>query len=357
MKTYKMLFELKDKQIEEIRFAPKILVLLFRPNVGRGLMKVGVLHIDTGEVLMEFVLKLKIGSVFDFIEVFNLHIIMKYRDENMGYLNIRKEELKIVPYSKEFSPLSFLFLNNKVHFIALFKTHLEMWGFDGGSLERQRSLFLPVEEGVPMNLEVSCIHLSKSCKYMFLYSSEGGEHHRRSTLSRMQTKGEFFGGGDTHTTSTSHSHCPMMITPHSPTSPIAPPMTPMTPITQMTHMEELTPPRVPFREITNIEKSKSKKLKCIESEYVGFGVYGRIPLARVKGIIYAIETQTLSLMNGLIGNLYKFPQLKENNRAVNPFHQIIGEVKVFSFDEESTALYSANLNGHILIWLPSLDST
>ncbi|KAJ0978281.1 hypothetical protein J5N97_013755 [Dioscorea zingiberensis] len=90
-KNYSFLYSISDKNVQEIKISPGIMLLIFQRTPGYVPLK--ILSIEDGTVLKSFNHLLHCNKKVDFIEQFNEKLLVKQENENLQILDVRNLEL------------------------------------------------------------------------------------------------------------------------------------------------------------------------------------------------------------------------------------------------------------------------
>ncbi|XP_029129547.1 uncharacterized protein LOC109810085 isoform X3 [Cajanus cajan] len=91
LKNYTMLYSISDKNVQEIKISPGIMLLIFSKASSHVPLK--ILSIEDGTVLKSFNHLLYRNKKVDFIEQFNEKLLVKQENENLQILDVRTFEL------------------------------------------------------------------------------------------------------------------------------------------------------------------------------------------------------------------------------------------------------------------------
>lgn len=129
LKNYTMLYSISEKNIEEIKISPGIMLLIFARS--SGFIPLKILSIDDGTVLKSFDQPLHRTKKVDFIEQFNEKLLIKQENENLQILDIRNFELKQVSKTDFLTPAAFIFLYENQLFLTFRDRTVAVWNFRG----------------------------------------------------------------------------------------------------------------------------------------------------------------------------------------------------------------------------------
>ncbi|XP_047306991.1 uncharacterized protein LOC124910402 [Impatiens glandulifera] len=128
LKNYSMLYSISDKNVQEIKISPGIMLLIFKAS---GHVPLKILSIEDGTVLKSFNHLLHRNKNVDFIEQFNEKLLVKQEDENLQILDVRNSELTEVSKAKFKTPSAFIFLYENQLFLTFRDSTVAVWNFRG----------------------------------------------------------------------------------------------------------------------------------------------------------------------------------------------------------------------------------
>lgn len=129
LKNYTPLYSIADKDVEEIKISPGIMLLIFGRAEGHVPLK--ILSIEDGKVLKEFNHLLHRNKKVDFIEQFNEKLLVKQDNENLQILDVRNAEVKEVGRTEFLTPSAFIFLYENQLFLTFRNRTVSVWNFRG----------------------------------------------------------------------------------------------------------------------------------------------------------------------------------------------------------------------------------
>jgi WD40 repeat protein len=129
LKNYTMLYSILDKNVQEIKISPGIMLLIFSKASGHVPLK--ILSIEDGTVLKSFNHLLHRKKKVDFIEQFNEKLLVKQENENLQILDVRTFELKEVNRTEFLTPSAFIFLYENQLFLTFRNRTVAVWNFRG----------------------------------------------------------------------------------------------------------------------------------------------------------------------------------------------------------------------------------
>ncbi|XP_047316157.1 uncharacterized protein LOC124919846 isoform X2 [Impatiens glandulifera] len=129
LKNYLMLYSISDKNIQEIKISPGIMLLIF--NKASGHVPLKILSIEDGTVLKTFNHLLHRSKNVDFIEQFNEKLLVKQKNENLQILDVRNSKLTEVSQTEFMTPSAFIFLYENQLFLTFRERTVTVWNFRG----------------------------------------------------------------------------------------------------------------------------------------------------------------------------------------------------------------------------------
>ncbi|KAK7301032.1 hypothetical protein RJT34_11887 [Clitoria ternatea] len=129
LKNYTMLYSISDKNVQEIKISPGIMLLIFAKSSSHVPLK--ILSIEDGTVLKSFNHLLHRNKKVDFIEQFNEKLLVKQENENLQILDVRTFELTEVSRSEFMTPSAFIFLYENQLFLTFRNRTVAVWNFRG----------------------------------------------------------------------------------------------------------------------------------------------------------------------------------------------------------------------------------
>ncbi|KAK4746213.1 hypothetical protein SAY87_012525 [Trapa incisa] len=129
LKNYTMLYSISDKNVEEIKISPGIMLLIYAKASSHVPLK--ILSIEDGTVLKSFNHLLHRNKKVDFIEQFNEKLLVKQENENLQILDVRNFELTEVSRTEFMTPSAFIFLYENQLFLTFRNRTVAVWNFRG----------------------------------------------------------------------------------------------------------------------------------------------------------------------------------------------------------------------------------
>ncbi|XP_020574279.1 uncharacterized protein LOC110020497 [Phalaenopsis equestris] len=129
LKNYSFLYSISDKNVQEIKISPGIMLLICRRSPGFVPLK--ILSIEDGTVLKSFNHLLHRNKKVDFIEQFNEKLLVKQENENLQILDVRNSELTEVGKTQFVTPSAFIFLYENHLFLTFRNRTVAVWNFRG----------------------------------------------------------------------------------------------------------------------------------------------------------------------------------------------------------------------------------
>ncbi|XP_047323083.1 uncharacterized protein LOC124926819 [Impatiens glandulifera] len=128
LKNYTMLYSISDKNVQEIKISPGIMLLIFKAS---SHVPLKILSIEDGTVLKTFNHLLHRNKKVDFIEQFNEKLLVKQDNENLQILDVRNSELTEVSSTEFMTPSAFIFLYENQLFLTFRNRTVAVWNFRG----------------------------------------------------------------------------------------------------------------------------------------------------------------------------------------------------------------------------------
>ncbi|WJX82385.1 hypothetical protein P8452_65153 [Trifolium repens] len=129
LKNYTMLYSISDRNVQEIKISPGIMLLIF--NRATGHIPLKIISIEDGTVLKAFNHLLHRNKKVDFIEQFNEKLLVKQENENLQILDVRSFELMEVSRTEFMTPSAFIFLYENQLFLTFRNRTVSVWNFRG----------------------------------------------------------------------------------------------------------------------------------------------------------------------------------------------------------------------------------
>eukprot|EP00262_Sarcandra_glabra_P005995 TRINITY_DN1797_c0_g1_i1.p1 TRINITY_DN1797_c0_g1~~TRINITY_DN1797_c0_g1_i1.p1 ORF type:complete len:475 (+),score=55.71 TRINITY_DN1797_c0_g1_i1:325-1749(+) len=129
LKNYSFLYSISDKNVQEIKISPGIMLLIYHRAPGYVSLK--ILSIEDGTVLKDFNHLLHRNKKVDFIEQFNEKLLVKQENENLQILDVRNSELTEVSQTEFMTPSAFIFLYENHLFLTFLNRTVAVWNFRG----------------------------------------------------------------------------------------------------------------------------------------------------------------------------------------------------------------------------------
>ncbi|KAJ7959493.1 Transducin/WD40 repeat-like superfamily protein [Quillaja saponaria] len=129
LKNYTMLYSISDRNVQEIKISPGIMLLIFAKASSHVSLK--ILSIEDGTVLKSFSHLLHRNKKVDFIEQFNEKLLVKQENENLQILDVRNFELTEVSRTEFKTPSAFIFLYENQLFLTFRNRTVAVWNFRG----------------------------------------------------------------------------------------------------------------------------------------------------------------------------------------------------------------------------------
>jgi hypothetical protein len=129
LKNYALLYSISDKNVQEIKISPGIMLLIFKRAASHVPLK--ILSIEDGTLLKSFHHLLHRNKKVDFIEQFNEKLLVKQENENLQILDVRNAELIEVSRTDFMTPSAFIFLYENQLFLTFRNRNVSVWNFRG----------------------------------------------------------------------------------------------------------------------------------------------------------------------------------------------------------------------------------
>ncbi|KAJ3675541.1 hypothetical protein LUZ60_004583 [Juncus effusus] len=129
LKNYNFLYSISDKNVQEIKISPGIMLLIF--DRAPSCVPLKILSIEDGTVLKSFNHLLHRNKKVDFIEQFNEKLLVKQENENLQILDVRSSVLTEVSRTDFLTPSAFIFLYENNLFLTFRNRTVAVWNFRG----------------------------------------------------------------------------------------------------------------------------------------------------------------------------------------------------------------------------------
>ena len=129
LKNYNLLFEIRDKRVQEIKISPGIMLLIFERMANHVPLK--ILSIEDGTELKAFNHLLHRNKKIDFIEQFNEKLLVKQENENLQILDVLSGKVTEVNRTEFMTPSAFIFLYENQLFLTFRESTVGVWNFKG----------------------------------------------------------------------------------------------------------------------------------------------------------------------------------------------------------------------------------
>ncbi|XP_030456132.1 uncharacterized protein LOC115677176 [Syzygium oleosum] len=129
LKNYTMLYSISDKNVQEIKISPGIMLLIFNRSTSHVPLR--ILSIEDGTVLKAFNHLLHRNKKVDFIEQFNEKLLVKQENENLQILDVRNAGVMEVSRTEFMTPSAFIFLYENQLFLTFRNRTVSVWNFRG----------------------------------------------------------------------------------------------------------------------------------------------------------------------------------------------------------------------------------
>ncbi|PNT31017.1 hypothetical protein POPTR_006G113000v4 [Populus trichocarpa] len=129
LKNYTMLYSISDKDVQEIKISPGIMLLIL--NRSSSYVPLKILSIEDGTILKDFHHLLHRNKKVDFIEQFNEKLLVKQENENLQILDVRHTGIREVSRTEFLTPSAFIFLYENQLFLTFRNRTVAVWNFRG----------------------------------------------------------------------------------------------------------------------------------------------------------------------------------------------------------------------------------
>ena len=125
----RMLFQLADTAIDEIKISPGIMLVIYNRVADHVPLK--VVNIEDGATLRQFNHPLHRTRKIDFIEQFNEKLLVKQEGEPLQIIDVHTHSLVSVATTDFLTPAAFIFLYDKQLFLTFRNRYVHVWNFRG----------------------------------------------------------------------------------------------------------------------------------------------------------------------------------------------------------------------------------
>ncbi|KAG8078297.1 hypothetical protein GUJ93_ZPchr0007g4100 [Zizania palustris] len=129
LKNYTLLYSISDKNVQEIKISPGIMLLIYSRK--KGCIPLEILSIEDGKCLKSFKHLLHRNKKVDFIEQSNEKLLIKQEGENLQILDVRSFQSIEVSRSEFVTPSAFIFLYEMQLFLTFRSRSVSVWNFRG----------------------------------------------------------------------------------------------------------------------------------------------------------------------------------------------------------------------------------
>lgn len=127
---YRLLYQLCDKTIDEVKISPGIMLLIHARDKQRQSLR--IINIDNGETLQQFTHVLPKNQKVVFIEQFNEKLLVKQKRAPMQLVDVAARHACVELSESEFpTPGAFIFLYENSLFLTFSKREIGVWNFSG----------------------------------------------------------------------------------------------------------------------------------------------------------------------------------------------------------------------------------
>ncbi|KAF7031328.1 hypothetical protein CFC21_042670 [Triticum aestivum] len=129
LKNYTLLYTISDKDVQEIKISPGIMLLIYSRK--KGYIPLEILSIEDGKRLKSFRHLLHRNKKIDFIEQFNEKLLVKQDGENLQILDVTNSKITEVSSNEFVTPSAFIFLYEMQLFLTFRNRSVSVWNFRG----------------------------------------------------------------------------------------------------------------------------------------------------------------------------------------------------------------------------------
>ncbi|KAM0912162.1 hypothetical protein ACQ4PT_012876 [Festuca glaucescens] len=129
LKNYKFLYSICDKDIQEIKISPGIMLVIYQKATNH--VPLMIVSIEDGKPLKTFTQLLHRNRKVDFIEQFNEKLLVKQDKENLQIIDVRNSDLIEVNKTEFMTPSAFIFLYENNLFLTFCNRTVAAWNFRG----------------------------------------------------------------------------------------------------------------------------------------------------------------------------------------------------------------------------------
>jgi hypothetical protein len=129
--NYQQLYTVEDREIQEIKISPGIMLLIYNRSVCQSFVPLKILAIDNGETLQDFRHALVPDRKIDFIEQFNEKLLVKQEGGNLQIVDVRTQDSHEVLSTDFVTPTAFIFLYENQLFLTFRDHTVAVWNFKG----------------------------------------------------------------------------------------------------------------------------------------------------------------------------------------------------------------------------------
>ncbi|VFQ81107.1 unnamed protein product [Cuscuta campestris] len=140
LKNYTLLYSISDKNVEEIKISPGIMLLIYTRD--SFFVPLKIISIEDGTILKSFNHLLNRNKKIEFIEQFNEKLLIKQENENLQILDVRNSELTEVSSTQFITPSAFIFLYENQLFLTFRNREVGVWNFRGELVTSFKDLIL-----------------------------------------------------------------------------------------------------------------------------------------------------------------------------------------------------------------------
>jgi hypothetical protein len=173
MKDLKLIFELTDKRIEEIRTADGIFMTIRSVEANDKLL-LSIYDIENGKLVINYEVDLIVGVELEILEIFDRVLLLKQAGNPPLIVNLITFEYNIIKNDQLDEKSMFMFINKSNLFATLHQNYLIFYSMNG---EEMRSI---KNENIE-NISPNFVHLTQDKNYLLVYWEERHNHNNMNT--------------------------------------------------------------------------------------------------------------------------------------------------------------------------------
>ncbi|CAG9324038.1 unnamed protein product [Blepharisma stoltei] len=180
MNNYSLAFQIADPLVEEIRLSTDLVLLVYGPQ--GGVLTSKLVSIANGHLLNVYQIPIKPVRMIELLELFNQFLLLKQAGEPLVIFDLLQSTHILV--ANFFSPQAFIFLQEKMKFLALRAGIIELWDFQGNLLKTFHApLCTSIRAYVPSRL-----YVTRKQDLLLICCSESRTPGRPSNVTRNDRK-------------------------------------------------------------------------------------------------------------------------------------------------------------------------